>query len=209
MSAQSGLFYSTKWLVIIFQLAIYGMLTAQKDSIERRNCQATFIHNEIKIDGKLDESEWLDATVYTDFYQKYPLVIPKANPNTTFKILYDHANIYIGVNCTQKHKNVIQTLKRDQDFFDSDGISILFDPYQNKSAGYLIGCSSTGVQSEAILTSMSLTFEWDAKWTVKTDQHDSGWIAEFKIPFKILKFNTKNVNWGINFVRNLSGISQS
>ena len=208
MSAQSGLFYSTKWLVIIFQLAIYGMLTAQKDSIERRNCQATFIHNEIKIDGKLDESEWQDATVYTDFYQKYPLVIPKANPNTTFKILYDHANIYIGVNCTQKHKNVIQTLKRDQDFFDSDGISILFDPYQNKSAGYLIGCSSTGVQSEAILTSMSLTFEWDAKWTVKTEQHDSGWIAEFKIPFKILKFNTKNVNWGINFVRNLSGISQ-
>ena len=208
LSAQSGLFYSTKWLVIIFQLAIYGMLTAQKDSIERRNCQATFIHNEIKIDGKLDEPEWQDATVYTDFYQKYPLVIPKANPNTTFKILYDHSNIYIGVHCTQKHKNVIQTLKRDQDFFDSDGISILFDPYQNKSAGYLIGCSSTGVQSEAILTSMSLTFEWDAKWTVKTEQHDSGWIAEFKIPFKILKFNTKNVNWGINFVRNLSGISQ-
>ncbi len=87
MSAQSGHFYSTKWLVIIFQLAIYGMLTAQKDSIERRNCQATFIHNEIKIDGKLDEPEWQDATVYTDFYQKYHLVIPKANPNTTFKIL--------------------------------------------------------------------------------------------------------------------------
>ena len=181
---------------------------SQSDSIDRKFIHSIFTKDKIKVDGIILDEAWKSAEINSQFFQKNPLVLPNAEPKTEFQVLHDHENIYIAVTCYQPFKSIIQTVKRDQDYFDSDGIAILLDPFQNKSSGYLFGVSSSAIQSEAILTSLNVTFEWDAKWYAQTKQYNDRWTAEIQIPFKILKFDTKNKIWGINLARNLTAISQ-
>jgi hypothetical protein len=45
---------------------------------------------------------------------------------------------------------------------------------------------------------------WDGVWTVKTVIGDFGWSAEFRIPFKTIRYPSGEVQtWGANFQRNI------
>jgi hypothetical protein len=45
---------------------------------------------------------------------------------------------------------------------------------------------------------------WDASWEVRTATSDSGWSAEFAIPFRTLRYGSGSSQiWGVNFQRNL------
>ena len=165
--------------------------------------------SEIKLDGILDEDIWRDAKESSAFLNKWPQNEGLADAQTKVKLTYDNDFLYVAAICYQDmEKLVIQSLKRDNvnAFWDSDGFSIGLDPINTKSNGYLFGVNAGGAQMEATLTARggntNMDSNWDNKWYSAVTRYEDRWIAEMAIPFKTLRYNQNNKEWGINLIRN-------
>ena len=44
---------------------------------------------------------------------------------------------------------------------------------------------------------------WDSSWEVKTHVTETGWVAEFAIPLRTLRYGAPPQIWGVNFSRNI------
>lgn len=161
----------------------------------------------VKIDGELNEPLWNAIKPSENFWQHWPSDKDKAQRRTEVRMAYDEFFIYIAATCfdsTASAENyTIQTLKRDQRFWDSDGFSVLLDPLGQATNGFLFGVNSYNVQSEGLIaTNNPVNFEWDNRWLSATQRHADRWTVEMAIPFKTLRFEAKRKNWAINFIRN-------
>lgn len=159
----------------------------------------------IQLDGVLDELAWQNTEVAGDFWQKFPRDGVRAQKKTEVRMTYDDKFIYVGTVCYDSTNYVIQTLKRDADYWDSDGIAITLDPVNEKTYGFIFGVSPYGVQMEGLVNSSGgerVSEEWDNRWYVEVRRHADHWVAEMAIPFKTLRYEDNKNVWGINFIRN-------
>ncbi|MEM1122222.1 MAG: DUF5916 domain-containing protein [Bacteroidota bacterium] len=166
----------------------------------------------IKIDGQLDEAVWQSADKVSDFWLSFPVDDEKAKLQTEVKAAYDDNFLYIAAKMTDPNATIIQTLKRDVDFWNGDNIVIVLDPVNQKSNGFMFGVNPYGVQMEGLLTGNtgsrgsrpgtgSMNQDWDNKWYSRASRSAEGWIAEVAIPFKSLRYDETKTTWGINFIR--------
>lgn len=159
---------------------------------------------EIKVDGELNEASWQQAAVANNFWQKFPTDTAEARRQTTAMLTYDNTYLYVGFICRDTNHYVIQSLKRDSDPGDSDGVGVVLDPLNNRSNGFFFAVNPYNVQSDDLLSSFGdgeLTFSWDNKWVSQTKRYDDKWMVEIAIPFKTLRYAAGKTTWGINFVR--------
>ncbi len=163
----------------------------------------------IIIDGILDDSEWGEIKSFSQFINKWPIDSGLAISQTEVRMTYDENFIYVAaVNYQPKKDVIVQTLKRDnpRGYWGSDGFTIVLDPLNQQSNGFLFGVNAGGAQMEASLnirgTRTNFDENWDNKWFSKTKIHDDRWIAEIAIPYNTLRFQEENLVWGVNFVRN-------
>ena len=161
------------------------------------------VKDEITVDGHLQEATWNAAETGSDFWQKIPYFAKAADPRTEIQLAYDDKYLYVAAKCYQSEPITITTLKRDV-YWQNDGIAIVLDPLNTKSNAVLFGTSAIGVQWDATSTSTSdVSSDWSNKWYVETQVTDEFWSAEFAIPFKILRYDPRLPEWGMNFVRNI------
>lgn len=162
----------------------------------------------IAIDGKLIEPAWLDAPVIDDFFRMEPRQGGTYLYKSLVRVLYDKRNIYFGVFCKDSlgTKGLrIQDLRRDFPFSNNDVFEIQLDPQNLKR--YCISFQTTPYGNQADLQAFDDTYrdsQWDALWKVRTTRTDSGWYAEFAIPFKSLRYDRKAADsayWGITLAR--------
>lgn len=200
-------------LVIIFCLSGAGY-----DAL----AQATFVAKEIKqiveakqisgkpeIDGKLDETCWQTAEGITDFVQIEPRQGEATNHPTTVRILYDLENLYIGVFCSDSlgRKAIRATdLKRDFDWRSHDTFAICIDGFNDKRNSISFVTNPFGAQKDYLSFDATLfDSDWNGRWKVRTSITAEGWIAEFEIPWKTLRYakepSASLRSWGINFLR--------
>ncbi len=163
--------------------------------------------SEIKLDGSLDEAAWQDAAIAGDFWEKDPRDDVRAAVNTEGRVTYDDQFLYVAITCFDTSQNhVIQTLKRDVGYWDSDAVSITLDPINEAANGFMFGVNPLGVQMEALLGGGSgpgnWNNNWDNIWYAETAQYDDRWVVEMAIPFKTLRYEAGAKVWGINFLRN-------
>lgn len=161
--------------------------------------------SEIRVDGDLSESTWQNAAVATDFWLKWPRDGAPAPEQTEVRCAYDDRYLYIGITAHDTTPNyVIQSLKRDVNYWDSDGVGVVIDPANTANNGYFFGVSPKGVQTEGLLSvgNDDMDTNWDNTWMVETRTYADRWTAEYAIPLRILRFKEGQTAWGINFVRN-------
>ena len=159
----------------------------------------------IVLDGELDEESWKNAEVASDFWMNYPQDDVKATRQTEVKVTYDDKFLYIGAVCYDTSYYVVQTLKRDSRFFDSDGFAVVIDPVNEKTNGFFFGVSPLNVQSEDLINTSAfsnMNFSWDNKWISEVKRFPDYWVVEIAIPFKPLRYKSDITKWGINFIRN-------
>lgn len=146
----------------------------------------------------------------TNFFQIEPNQGAQAGFDTEVRVLYDKRYIYFGVYCkdTMGAKGVrVQDFRRDFQDSHSDMFSIQLDPQNLKQ--YCVSFHTTPLGTQRDLQVFNDNFQdpnWDALWRVKTTITDSGWFAEYAIPFVSLRYNlpkseTEEVVWGITFSR--------
>lgn len=155
----------------------------------------------VRIDGHLDEAVWQRAEKATDFWLKWPRYGSVAKWQTSVRVAYDDKMLYIGFHCRDTGRTVVQSLKRDVGYWDSDGVAIILDPTNQATNGYFFATTPAGVQTEGLLGGED-DFTWDNRWYVETHNATDHWTAEFAIPLQIIRFNESNTTWGINFIRN-------
>jgi hypothetical protein len=172
---------------------------------EKRMVKAYRINQSIRIDGVLNEKEWLEAQPADDFYQYEPFNGSYPSERSVVKVLYDDNAIYIGALLyDDEPENIYRELGKrdDSDRLKSDAFSILISPY-NDGINYLeFIVSASGVQTDIRRTGNSTDRSWDAVWESSVSITEEGWFVEIRIPFSALRFSSQlEGNWGLNFRR--------
>ena len=164
--------------------------------------------DKISIDGNLNEQSWKRADVAKDFTNKWPTDIGSPPFQTEVKVTYDDTYIYIGAKCYDDSPNyIIQSLKRDDVIWASDGLAVVLDPVGQQTNGFVFYSNALGVQTEGLVSALSggdegMSRDWDNKWFVETtNEADGTWYVEMAIPFKTLRYDASISEWGINFLR--------
>jgi len=143
------------------------------------------------IDGKLDEPEWNQAKVVSDFLTVYPNNKSIPDYKTEVKFFSDEKGIYFGI------KNVQPILShsplkhpRDKWFVDADRNFIIIDFDGNANVGYEFAITLGDTLRDAIWTNENEFSEsWDAIWYGKTSQSQDAWYSEIFIPWEVAPMN--------------------
>lgn len=191
------------------QLFAQDIFPAPADSVKLR-IHAKRVNVAPVIDGILEDALWQTATKAHNFIQSEPFQGKPAHFDTDIRILFDDEYIYIGAFCYDsagKNGIRVQNLRRDFAAFDNESVGIAFDTFRDpRTPVPVFFATPYGSQSDMqIFEDRIFDDDWDAIWRVRTAISDSGWSAEFAIPWSSLRYpsneNASEIVWGINFAR--------
>ncbi|HMO39855.1 MAG TPA: DUF5916 domain-containing protein [Saprospiraceae bacterium] len=187
--------------------------------------------DKIIIDGILDETDWQMADATGQFHQYFPADTSMAVAQSIVRMTYDDNFVYVGAimyNPDVPHHNsnqqlrqqqkqrkgqyrggrtyVTPSLRRDYRGEANDGITVVFDPFQDNTNAFQFGVNPFGVQREGLIanggnSSADLSLNWDNKWYSEAYIGEGYWSVEMAIPFKTLRFPEGSQAWNINFYR--------
>lgn len=195
----------------------YWTVNGQEPAGPAYSYPITHTDEEIRIDGRLDESVWKGAPVTNQFWMSYPVDGRRVEESlrTEVRMAADRQNLYIAAICYGSPDYVIKTLKRDREFEEGDGFGVVIDPVNEKTNGFTFAVNPAGVQTEYLITGQTgrrevlepgrqpqgINLAWDNRWYSEVTNHEDHWVAEIAIPFKSLRFEAGRSHWGINFFR--------
>jgi hypothetical protein len=169
---------------------------------------ATETEGAITVDGRLVEAPWQTAPVIADFFRMEPRQGGAYRHQTFVRVLFDKSTIYFGVFCHDSagKKGIrVQDLRRDFIYGENDVFYLQLDPQNLKR--YCVSFQTTPYGAQRDLQVFDDSFkdnDWDALWKVRTHITDSGYYAEFAIPFKTLRYDRVNgstASWGLTLAR--------
>ena len=199
-----------KIFVSVFSLACLFLnvqLVAQTSP--KSNAFAFKLEKPITLDGVLDEEIWKDAEGWNgDFMQYFPSDTSLSNYPTRVKVAFDDTNLYLAAIMENggPRKYVSTSLRRDYRGEQNDGVSFVFDTFNDGTNAFQFGVNPYGVQREALLANGGskqddLNLAWDNKWFSEAKMLENHWQVEIIIPLSSLRFNDGVKNWNVNFYR--------
>lgn len=158
------------------------------------------VEERVKIDGNLDESFYKDLVPAEGFFQYFP----KNGAEPTFKTqvysFYDRKNLYFSFKCFDDDPGkIIGKIAPFGKYANNDEVGVYIDTFLDKRTYKKFFVNPRGIlKGEQTV--------WDASARITED----GWSAEFKIPFKSLKFPVKDIrHWSVNFQRFIARLNET
>lgn len=145
----------------------------------------------VRLDGRLDEAVWQTADSITDFRQREPEEGVPSTERTVAKLVRDDDALYIAVRAIDSDAKGIRAsqLRRDADLDVDDYVVLLIDSFHDHRSGFLFRTNPNGAMWDAQFTGVDdANDNWNGIWNVAVTRDDSGWSAEFRIPFRSLRF---------------------
>ena len=169
---------------------------------------ATYFNQQIKLDGKLDETCWIDAFTVDNLTQREQNEGEPATEKTQIAVVYNTNEIYFGIWCFDSEPTKIsaQQMERDFNWDSDDNIEIIISTFNDNRNGYLFVTNPNGAIADALIGDEGEDFniDWNGVWDVSVERNELGWFTEIVIPFSTLKFKKDSLQiWGINFERNI------
>lgn len=161
------------------------------------------------IDGRLDDPAWNKAEWQSDFTQYDPYEAAPPTEKTSFKVLYDDKDIYVGIKADDGRAASIERRLSRRDNLGGDWVAVMIDSHHDKLTCCSFRVSSAGVRAEEFMSHDSSSFmnadpSWDPIWEVRTSVGKDGWTAEMKIPLSQLRFSAADEEvWGLQVSRYL------
>ncbi len=158
------------------------------------------------IDGTLDEPAWESAARIEGFLQIRPTHGQPSPVSTTVLLGYDDAALYVAFLCedTDPSRIAASITTRDGEFENDDTVLVMLDTFKDGDSAYYFGTNSLGTQFDGTLANNGRTVDdrWDAAWENASATTDTGWVAELRIPFGVLRYASGDeATWGVNFQR--------
>ncbi len=195
--------YSLAKLLFLLLICSFpdSLIHAQTDtSFIQRVMHISRATSPIDIDGLLEEDAWTEVPRQKGFWLQSPRDGERASVQTEVSTLYDDDGIYISAILHDDNGQVVTTLKRDN-FGNDDGFVVVIDPVNQNINGFAFALNALNAQTEILLSPNNGDDSWDNRWRSATKTYEDGWVVEIFIPFKTLRFDKNNLEWGINFVR--------
>jgi hypothetical protein len=187
-------------------LAGFTLLHGQSDAVNRDGfrLKARKTDQPIRIDGFLNEPIWSESDVTGPFHRILPIDTGYAEAQTEVMITYDETSFYLGIIChdTLPGKRPVESFRRDWNFGKNDNFFAAIDTYNDQTNGFAFGVNAVGGQWDGSQADGGIVAnEWDGKWYSAVQNHQKFWVAEFRIPFKTVRYQDGVNEWGINFSR--------
>ncbi len=205
-------------LLLTIALSINFVVFSQQMTA-RPSINAKKIATGIKIDGKLDEAAWKEASLIKDLieFRPTPFKTEASTNRTEAFVMYNNEGIYFGGKCyEQTIDSITRELVGRDGFGNNDFIGISFDTYNDKLNGFEYFITPLGEQFDAKISSTNSgnngneDFSWNAVWVSKALIEKDGWSFEMFIPFSAIRFGkSKEQNWGLNVFRRRIKTGQS
>jgi hypothetical protein len=175
------------------------------------------------IDGQPNEEAWQRAPVISGFVQHEPFEGQQPSERTEVRILFDSEAVYIaGWMLDRDPENIVLgETRRDASLRETDAFLIVLDTYRDRQNGFVFGTTPAGIEYDGQVTKEGaggissfsrqqagsgggFNLNWDGSWEVATTVDESGWYAEFRIPFSTLRYGTGGSQvWGMNISRTI------
>lgn len=123
----------------------------------------------VSVDGKIENTEWLGAKVFTNFHKFIPKSDDKNYDSTVVYIKQSKDAIFFGFDYYPKGKIISKSLTRDRSTEDENEFFILLDLENKNQNGYFFSFSFLNNQRDAIVYNQrNQSSEWDWVWEVKS-----------------------------------------
>ena len=179
----------------------------------------------------INDPVWAAAEPVSGFRQTTPDEGQPASQRTEVRVIYTADTLYFGVVCYDDDPStiVVADSRRDSPLDETDSFQIILDTYLDQQNGFVFGTNPSGLEYDGQVTNEGqgsgrfggggfaggggrtqagsgggFNLNWDGSWNVQTRITDTGWTAEFAIPFRTLRYPTgTEQTWGMNFQRNI------
>lgn len=181
---------------------IFGQTKAVNREKFRINIKET--SDNIKVDGILDEDAWKKAETANQLRRVLPTDTGYAAAQTEIKLTYTPTTLYMGIICYDPTpgKRPVESLRRDFSFMKNDNYITFIDTYNDQTNGFAFGVSAAGAQWDGIQANGgTVNLNWDTKWRSAVKNYGDKWVAELAVPFRSIRYNGGDKEWGINFSR--------
>ncbi len=176
------------------------------DTAALRSFRAVKVNSAPIMDGILDDPQWQEANLITDFHQIRPGVGTTPSEPTELYVVYTEDALYIAARMYDSDPELISapTIRHGQGLPFDDRLVVILDPFNQGRAGYRFETNLNGVRHDALYEStQSFRLDWNTIWETATSIDGKSWVAEIEIPFKSLPFDPNLDTWGFNFGRGI------
>ncbi|MCY4401998.1 MAG: DUF5916 domain-containing protein [Candidatus Poribacteria bacterium] len=174
-------------------------------NVHSQTIAAKKVENVPVVDGKLDDSPWLQITPIEEFMvAELKTTVPD---KTQVFIVYNDSAIYISFRCIQDKSTIIANqTRKDGSFKFEDHVAVYLDTYLDKQRTYRFAVNPLGTQ----LDEKQGDLGWDGEWSAAAVTEESSWTVEMKIPYQILDMpRSEKQTWGLNLVRRHQSVDRT
>ena len=208
------------WLAGILLMALLP-LSSLAQSTEKRSQSAVRTDTPPVLDGNvIDDPVWQAVAPKGGFTQTTPDEGQPASQRTEVRVVYTDEALYFSFIAYDDDPAtiVVSDARRDVSLDETDSVLLILDTYRDEQNGFVFGTNPAAREYDGQLVRAGdggsldggfgagggFNINWDGVWDVKTELGDYGWSAEFRIPWKTLRYPKKDVqSWGVNYQRNI------
>lgn len=197
------------FFILVISVNASDFVKSKKDTVIN-TFNKDFVYNvkkaqsTIKIDGVIEEQDWMVAQKADDFYRVLPIDTGFAYQQSIILMTYDDKALYLAqiFYDTIPGKRVMESYRRDFNFGSNDNLLVFFDTFLDQTNGFSFGVSASGAKWDGTMSDgNSISLDWDCKWESKTKHYDDKWVTEMRIPFKSIRYPKESQMWNTNFSR--------
>ena len=143
---------------------------------------------EIVVDGAIDDAVWQSLPAHDEFYVTDPDTLEPAALKSRWRFFYTDRGFYVAAECDQDTDLLVERLSaRDLGFLNRDYVSFTLDTSGEARYGYWFQLNLGGSRSDGtIQPERQFSDSWDGAWYGETVRTQTGWSAEFFIPWSIM-----------------------
>jgi hypothetical protein len=179
-------------------------LSLKKNINDRFKIHAKRLTGSIKLDGNIDEKDWLKAESAGDFYMVLPYDTGHSVAKSEVKMAYDDKAFYLAFvfHDTLPGRRPVESMRRDFTFANNDNFLFFIDTFNDQTTGYSFGVNAAGALWDGAMSGgAASSMSWDCKWEAKTKNYPDKWVSEMRIPFKSVRYKSGVDHWNIQFSR--------
>jgi hypothetical protein len=158
------------------------------------------------IDGRLSDEAWRLAEVGSDLTQRDPDNGKPMTDPTRVQIAFDDRFLYVAVSALDSSSaSIAGGLGRRDETPPTDSITIGFDARHDHQTAYAFSTNPSSWQGDfTFYDDTNRDTDYNAVWDVRSQITETGWTAEYRIPFSQMRFSSSpdpGQVWGFNIQR--------
>ncbi|BAJ01628.1 carbohydrate binding family 9 domain-containing protein [Shewanella violacea] len=162
------------------------------------------------IDGRLDEPQWLQASITELKYETSPGENIAAPVATQVKIFATETSLFVSFVAqdpdSSASSNLIRANITDRDsLWGDDLVGIKLDTFNDERLAYQFFVNPYGVQMDSIENELTgqESNAWDGIWHSSARKTPQGYLVEMELPLRLFNFDSSLdiQTWGIEFIR--------